>query len=149
MRHSVKKKKRRGGDAALRSVRGSFPVSHGGQKGQRTKILHSSVTVNCSPVWCKRIWKSHVFLSQLISFLFFFFLTMRLCVGVSVYTVYICIYEYCKCCFYVFLNGRPARESEAVRVGPRDAFFFCKASDDLGPGFHKMCWTFLFCFVLL
>ncbi len=34
---------------------------------------------------------------------FFFFLTV--CVRVTVYTLYICIYEYCKCCFYVFLSG--------------------------------------------
>lgn len=100
-----------------------------------------SSSVNCVPVWYK--YRTHFFLLQLICFSWLY---VFVCVsmGECVY-IYICIYEYCKCCFYVFLSGWPALEWERTRcvITAVDAFY--KANNDLTCSrYDKLCWSPLF-----
>lgn len=55
----------------------------------------------------------------------FFSDCMCLCVWVSVWTLYICTYEYCKCCFYVFpewMSSHRGRWRTRWASGPQDVF---------------------------
>lgn len=68
------------------------------------------------------------FLSS-VDFFFFFFLTVWVSECVNI--IYICIYEYCKCCFYMFSEWMTSHGERAGTTWPPHAF----VKRDLAPGF--------------